>query len=70
MEVVGCFVYWRIVSFICFESVASALQSQERDDVHIILINIEKKLAMMINEHIRAKQIYVYPIYFLLLPAS
>ena len=26
MEVVGCFVYWRIVSFICFESVASALQ--------------------------------------------
>ena len=43
MEVVGCFVYWRIVSFICFESVASALQSQERDDVHIILIDIERK---------------------------
>ena len=32
-----CFVYWRVVSFICFESVASALQSQERDDVAYIL---------------------------------
>ena len=37
MEVVVCFVYWRIVSFICFDSVASALQSQERDDVAYIL---------------------------------
>jgi len=50
MEVVGCFMYWRIVSFICFDSVASALQSQERDDVHVHYTNrYRKTLAMMIN---------------------